>query len=598
MNIPTLIAYLIALAIPIFAVYLIYALDLFRTSNINTLIVCMLWGAFGAFGIAYIVNKGLIDQLMLGGASQTQSLQLVARLTAPILEEILKAAILVYLIRRPSFRYFVDGAIYGFGIGIGFAVLENYFYISTSGGAALALAISRVLSTSLMHAMASAIVGISLGRLRRSNARLLPVVGILLAIGVHVIYNNVVNALTGTALLLVAITIGVGGAAFIGLQINQGLNEEKKRFSKTFGKKLDVSEGEVKTIQRLGGSGVEEMFGELQDRFGEENVALIRRLLVTQANIGILQNNLNSGNVSERLRRAWEEEIAERREEFQRIRKELGRSVMGYMQTMFPTDDETMWNWLLDEMAQSDPTMVHTFDMFMRASGLAESFTAEQLEAMAESLNGIEIFKNVSLADLENLGRGIAVAQFDDGEMLFDQGDQGDAMYMVEEGSISIYTVDSRGQEKFIRKFGPGSVVGDFAVLDGQPRSARARASGTLTALVLQRQMFKMFIQSRPQVILAVLKVLIDKARFTFSTVEDSIANLSKIAQGDYAAVAQLDKVAAAQPAAAAHPSLMTAEAAGTEVSNTVHSSLTKAFASFARKLQGRDDVLKSRAAG
>jgi hypothetical protein len=55
--------------------------------------------------------------------------------------------------------------------------------------------------------------------------------------------------------------------------------------------------------------------------------------------------------------------------------------------------------------------------------------------------------------------------------------------------------------------------------------------------------------------------------------------------------------VAAAQPVAA-QPSLMTAEAAGTEVSNTVHSSLTKAFASFARKLQGRDDVLKSRAAG
>lgn len=594
MSIETLIAYVIALAVPLFAIYLIHALDLFQTSNTRTLRICILWGATFAFGIAYVVNKGVIEQLMLTGASQAQSLQVVARVTAPILEEILKAAILIYFIRKPSFRYFVDGAIYGFGVGIGFALLENVTYIASSGNAALALAISRVLSTTLMHAMASALVGISLGQLRRSKARLLPVLGILLAIGVHIIYNNVVNALTGTALLLVAITIGVGGAAFIGLQINRGVNEEKKRFSKTLDvKKQNVSEGEVGAIQRLGGSAAEEMFAQLQETFGEEQITLIRRLLVTQANIGILQNNLNSGNVSERLRRAWEDEIAQKREEFQQHRKALGRSVMGYMQALFPSEDTTMQDWLSEEMALYDPTMVHTFDMFMKTSGLAQSFTPQQLEAMADSLNKIEIFRNVSLADLENLGRAIKVTPFNDGDMLFDQGDEGDAMYMVEAGAIAIYSVDSQGREQFIRSFGPGSVVGDFAVLDGQPRSARARASGPLKALVLQRQLFKTFIQSRPQVILAVMKVLAEKARFTTRSVEDSIHHLSSIAQGDYAAVAQID--AAAQPAISAQPDAAKPEVAATDVSDTVHSSLNQAFARFARKLQGRDAGLRSR---
>jgi RsiW-degrading membrane proteinase PrsW (M82 family)/CRP-like cAMP-binding protein len=591
MSITSLIAYLIALAIPIFAVYLILALDLFKTAKVYTLVVCVLWGAIGAFGLAYVINKGVLEQLMLTGATRTDSMQLVVRLTAPIIEELLKALILIYLIRRPSFRYFVDGAIYGFGVGIGFAVIENFFYLSSSSSAALALAASRVLSTSLMHAMASAIVGISLGRLRRSPARLLPMVGILLAITVHILYNNIVNTLTGPVLLLVAISIGLGGAAFIGVQINQGLNEEKKRFTKTFGSKMDVSEGEVKTIQRLGGSSVEEMMSQLQDSLGDENIALIRRMLVTQANIGILQNNLSSGSVSERLRSAWEAEIAERRVEFQQIRKELGRSVMGYMQSLFPTDDEDMWAWLQDEMAQSDPTMVHTFDIFMKTSGLAATFTPQQLEAMADSLHQIEIFKNVSLADLENLGRAIKVMDFNDGDMLFDQGDDGDAMYMVEDGGITIYAVDSRGSEKLLRAFGPGSVVGDFAVLDGQPRSARARAAGSLKALVLQRQMFKMFIQSRPQVILAVMKVLADKARFTTSTVEDSIHNLISIAQGNYEAVAQLAEATTAQPEAASAPVEASPTVAVAEVSSTVNTSLAHAFASFARKLQGREQA-------
>jgi CRP-like cAMP-binding protein len=159
---------------------------------------------------------------------------------------------------------------------------------------------------------------------------------------------------------------------------------------------------------------------------------------------------------------------------------------------------------------------------------------------------------------------------------------------MVEDGGITIYAVDSRGREKTLRTFGPGSVVGDFAVLDGQPRSARARAAGKLKTLVLQRQMFKMFIQSRPQVILAVMKVLAEKARYTTSTVEDSIRNLSNLTQGNYEAVAQL---ADTMPQPEATPALAGAAVEATEVSTTVSTSLAHAFASFARKLQGREQA-------
>ncbi|MBK9207159.1 MAG: PrsW family intramembrane metalloprotease [Anaerolineales bacterium] len=38
--------------------------------------------------------------------------------TAPILEEILKSLILIYLVKRAEFNYVVDGAIYGFGAGL------------------------------------------------------------------------------------------------------------------------------------------------------------------------------------------------------------------------------------------------------------------------------------------------------------------------------------------------------------------------------------------------------------------------------------------------------------------------------------------------
>lgn len=630
-NIATLIAYLIALAIPIASLWIIRQLDLFNSTRMRTLIICVLWGAVGAFGLSYVINNFALRTLLEAGISSQAGYETIVRLIAPIIEEILKAAMLLYLIRRPEFRYFVDGAIYGFCVGIGFAVMENYFYIANSGNAALTLAISRVLSTSLMHAMASALMGIALGRLRRATGRsatFLPVTGIIIAIAVHVLYNNIVNTIDQqVVLLLLAISFGVGGAGFIGLQIQQGLNAEKKRFGDSLGISSDVSTGERMAIQRLGGSGIESMMADLQNSMGEENVLLMRRLLITQANIGILRNNLNGTNVSPRLRKAWEDEIAERQAEFQQIRKELGRTVMSFMQSLFPTEDDSLWNLLQQEMGASDPTMVHTFDMFMRTAGLSSTFTAEQLEDIAERLHKIDIFREVSLADLENLARAVEIRTYPDNAMLFDQGDAGDAMYLIESGGITIYSVEkgSTGdvaKENKLRTFTSGSVVGDFAVLDGQPRSARARAADSLNTFVLQREMFRMFIQSRPQVILAVLKVLADKARFTTTTVENSVRMVTEIAQGHYDEVARLGgttgpavaaadvaqsdsadaealqqalksstaslKDAVAQVAGTGGGDVVVEEASSDALDASINTALTKAFARFANTLQAQ----------
>jgi RsiW-degrading membrane proteinase PrsW (M82 family) len=542
LNVQLLIAYLIAAALPLMALYFIRMLDLFNTTRTSMLVVCMLWGAVGAFGLAYIINNATLSLLLSTGIGGFFT---VVRFTAPVLEEILKAAILIYLIRQPSFRYFVDGAIYGFCVGIGFAVLENYFYISRNESAALGLSLSRVVSTSMMHAMCSAVVGLALGQLRRSKggrSNLLPIAGIVLAIIIHVVYNNIVSttSLSPTLLLLIAVGIGAGGAGVIAFQINATLQEEKRSFTHTLGaddSQIDVSMGEVMSIQRLGSDNTERIFEELRSTLGDENAALVRRLLLTQANIGILKNNLSSGSVGPRLRAAWESEVNTLQDEFQRIRQDVDRSVQSYMQTMFPSEDEGLWMWLQNDLAQSDPTRVHTFDMFMRTSGLATTFTPEQLEALANRLHRIDIFREIALADLENLGRAIETRTFQDGEMLFDQGDTGDAMYLIEAGEIRIYAIDAQGREKHLRTFEAGRVVGDFAVLDGQPRSARARAGGQLTALVLQRGMFQMFIQSRPQVIRALLKVLADKARFTTASVERTVQNASQIAKGNYEAL-------------------------------------------------------------
>lgn len=562
-----LVAYAIALLLPTFAFYVIHALDLFRTSNSRTIFLCAAWGAVVAYPLAALVNTEL---------SALVGTSLVVALFAPFIEEIFKALILVYLIRQPSFHYFVDGAVYGFGSGIGFAVVENLAYIGTNPSPTLVIA--RVLSTSLMHAMTSGIVGVSLGRLRRSERRIVPLLGISVAVAAHIVYNSFVTSLTGGVLLLVAIVIGVVGAGLIVLQILYGLRAEKALFTRTLGLQSDVSAGEREAIQQLGGASLEAIMRQLGVTFGDENVALIRRLLIAEANIGILRNNLASCNVSPRLREAWETDIAALQRESQTLRRDMGRSVFAYLSSIFPTDDTTTWRYLQEQFAQTDPTMVHTFDMFMRFAELARQFTPQQLADMAERLSRIDIFRNISLADLENLSRAIEVEQYADGTLIFEKGDEGDAMYLIESGAIVISALDHARNEKYLRTFREGQVVGDFAVLDGERRSARARAQGALSVMVLRRGVFQMFVQSRPTVMLAVLAVLADRSRYTMRAVETSIQTLSAIAQGDYTC-------------ALPQPASKSAEPAHSEIPVEVHGLLERSLAQYATKLQVREQA-------
>lgn len=513
----TVVAYIIAVVVPAFAIYIIFLLDLFGTGKRNTVMICVLWGAVGAFGLAYYLNTATINHLDF-------TFERVSTRTAPVIEEILKALILLYFIQRPRFRYFVDGAIYGFGAGIGFAMTENIFYIyNNSQEAALSLAVSRVLSASLMHATASAVVGIALGLSRRSQWRskmIIALLGLFFAIAVHFIYNNLLIQLeAGLTLLLVAIGIGLGGGFMIAVFMNWGLNEEKKRFGETLGLSSGISSAERKAVQQLGSDAIEKALDDMSAMFGPQKAELIRQLFVIQANIGILKNNLRSP-VGDRLREAWQQEIAELRIEMDKIRSHLGAYTMTLLRSLLPNDRDPMdWTNFSERVADFDPTHVHAFDLFMRASEATGTVSVSELESISNRLKKMEIFKNVEQSDLDNLSRAVNRRNYSHGEMIFDKGDTGDALYLIERGYIDIFTLDSDGQQKLLRTYQSGDVVGELALLDGQPRSARARANGSLRVMILRRNHFDMFIRSRPKVILAVLQFLADRVRYTTDAV-------------------------------------------------------------------------------
>lgn len=534
MSFANLFAYIIGIGIPLFAVYIMYSFDLFETGKASTLLICLAWGGFSVL-LALQVNN-----FVLG----LTNYEITVRVLAPIIEELIKSVMLFIFVTRPRFRYIVDGAVYGFASGIGFAVIENILYIRNNPSAALGLAVARALSTSLMHATTSALIGIALGHLRRSTSNtkfIWALGGFVPAILIHIGYNNIVNVLDGTTLLLVAIGIGVMGFALISYQMRRGVTEEKKRFSQTLGIGVGVTDSERRAVQELGGNAIENILAELGAYFGQDKADAIRRLLVLQANIGILQNNL-SAKVSDRLRKAWEAEIAGKRAEMDVIRHALGLYVMSFVRGVFPDEDVSIAEALKKEYTQFDPTQVHTFDMFVNAGKLSGALDPDKVAATADLLSQVEIFREVPIAELENLSRAITVGSYNAGQSLFNQGDMGDTMFIVEDGQIGIFIRDG-GSEKQISLMQPGDLVGELALIDGSPRSARAKANSDLRVLVLRRDHFLMFIRSRPNVLLALLEYLARRARRLSDLVEQSVEWASRITQEDYDGAMEIAKV-------------------------------------------------------
>jgi CRP-like cAMP-binding protein len=121
-------------------------------------------------------------------------------------------------------------------------------------------------------------------------------------------------------------------------------------------------------------------------------------------------------------------------------------------------------------------------------------------------------------------------------ELLFNQGDPGDELFIVQEGSIAIYvpSKDNPGTERPIRIFGPGEVLGEMALIDGRPRSVSARALDASLVYVLTGDDFRRLLRQYPDMAVAVMGGLSDRIRYTTEFLSEVQDWVKRVAEGKY----------------------------------------------------------------
>lgn len=168
----------------IFLLVLIF-IDSFKLIKRKTLLITLFSGSIIAVAAMYtnIYLMGFFDQ----------SFVFYSRYIAPFVEEFLKALFPVYLLKSRKFAFMVDGAIYGFAVGAGFAFVENLVYLNTLQDPNMLLWIIRGFGTAVMHGGSTAIFAIVSKNIfdRKVTEKWFYFIpGLLIAAAIHSLFNH------------------------------------------------------------------------------------------------------------------------------------------------------------------------------------------------------------------------------------------------------------------------------------------------------------------------------------------------------------------------------------------------------------------------
>jgi len=199
----TLVKILVALSPVLVFLLILVLLDSFKLLKVKTILLIIAAGC-GIAMLALILNRWLIGRGLMEVSTYARSL-------GPILEELLKAALIVFLIRTRRVGFMVDGAILGFAAGAGFAVVENIYYLQSLDSTHLGVWVIRGFGTAVMHGGTTsvfAILSVALAERKGAGAFSIFAPGLAAAVGIHIFFNQfLLPPMVNTALQLAGLPL-------------------------------------------------------------------------------------------------------------------------------------------------------------------------------------------------------------------------------------------------------------------------------------------------------------------------------------------------------------------------------------------------------
>lgn len=189
-----------------------------------------------------------------------------------------------------------------------------------------------------------------------------------------------------------------------------------------------------------------------------------------------------------------------------------------------------------DALTRTNPTIKTNLSRNLRARLSASD------QAYATALLGrISLFAGISRDALNDIVRLLLLRHVPAGEIIFSRGDPGDAMYIVDTGSVVSDSADTPGQMR--HRYSDGDYFGETALLTGKTREFTVHATSNVNLWCLYRTDFDSLLVKHPQLSAALSQALRDR----LNAVQDYATepHLQKIAEAGGLSRTQLDELSA-----------------------------------------------------
>jgi CRP/FNR family cyclic AMP-dependent transcriptional regulator len=151
-----------------------------------------------------------------------------------------------------------------------------------------------------------------------------------------------------------------------------------------------------------------------------------------------------------------------------------------------------------------------------------------------ELLRHVPLLSGLSEGELQRIAQVAVARRFPKGARVFHEGDESDACYVVRSGEVRVTREHSDGRAIALATLGPGEIVGELAMLDGEVRSASVEALSDVELLAISAPDMRGLLERNPEITSKLVVALTRRVRETnervsrqsFQTVPSRVAGV------------------------------------------------------------------------
>src|SRR5215204_3053019 len=125
-----------------------------------------------------------------------------------------------------------------------------------------------------------------------------------------------------------------------------------------------------------------------------------------------------------------------------------------------------------------------------------------------ELLAEVPFFAPMDEEERSTLASNLDLVKYSAGEMIFQYGEPGGALYIIRSGEVEVFIKDNTGNRLILETSGPGDYFGELSLMDEGPRTASVVVTKDVDLLRLDRADLEVFFNKHPAAAMDMLAVM------------------------------------------------------------------------------------------